>query len=46
MSEQSKTQIIDPYLPAGLQMSDEPGPVERFLTKPFRQQAAIWLTDE
>jgi hypothetical protein len=43
MSTQSDTTTIETYLPAGFQPSDSPGPVERFLTKPFRRQAEIWL---
>ena len=45
MSKASTT-TIETYLPAGFQPSAETGPVERFLTKPFRRQAEIWLSDE
>lgn len=46
MSSKSTTQTVEAYLPAMLEMSTDPGPVERFLTKPFRRQAEIWLADE
>ena len=43
---EAPTATIETYLPAGFQPSTEPGPVERYLTKPFRRQAEIWLNDE
>lgn len=46
MSTKTPKQEIDAYLPANLQMSTDPGPVERFLRIPFIRQAEIWLTDE
>lgn len=46
MSTQSDTTTIETYLPAGFRPSAEPGPVERFLTKPFRRQAEIWLSGD
>lgn len=46
MSESSTTTTFDAYLPAGFQPTTTPGPVERFLTAPFRRQVEIWLDDE
>ncbi len=46
MSTKTRKQTIDAYLPANLQMSADPGPVERLLRTPFLRQAEIWLTDE
>lgn len=46
MSTQSPSTTIEPYLPAGFLPNSLPGPVERFVTKPFRRQAEIWLSGE
>lgn len=45
MSTQSTTSV-EPYMPALLQPSENPGPVERLLTKPFVRQARLYLSDE
>jgi hypothetical protein len=45
MSNRSTT-TVEPYMPALLQPSETPGPVERFLTKPFVRQARLYLSDE
>lgn len=46
MSKQTSTQTIDVYLPANLSMTGDPGPIERFVTKPIRQQSELWVRNE
>lgn len=46
MSKQASTQTVESYLPATFLPSRKPGRIERLLTKPFRRQAEIWLSDE
>lgn len=46
MSKQTSTQTVETYLPATFLTSGEPGFVERLLTKPFRREAQIWLSDD
>lgn len=46
MSNQTTAATDEPYLPAVLAESTEPGPVEWLLTKPFHRVRAIWQSAE